>query len=385
MKVAVVTVGRSDYGILRPLLRRFADQRDTELYLITGDAHEDARFGVTGNEILEDGFSVTSIVTCLPASDGAIDIATSIGKAVQGFAEAYAKHQPDWVVVLGDRFEALAATIAAQPFLIPIAHIGGGSLTQGALDDGFRHAMTKLSHLHFVETPDHADVVRQLGESPGTIHHVGALGLDNLAVLDDMSDAELEAFLDFSWNEPPVLVTLHPETHSDLSAHTLARETFQALEAFGRPVVMTYPNADQDGQQLIAEIDAFAKGREDWFHVRAHLGTRAYFAVMRRAALMVGNSSSGIIEAGAFGLPVVDIGNRQKGRARGPNVLNCTVETPAIADCMAKAMSLTSDCLDKTEHIYGSGGVAAKIIDIIQNISDGRSLVLEKQFRRQAN
>ena len=374
MKITVVSVGRSDYGILRPLIAAIANDPDFRLSLLVGGAHVDPIHGDTRQEIVDDGVAIDAVIDCSPNSDSPEDIAIAMAEGARGFAEAYHGDMPDCLVVLGDRFEALAAITAAQPFLIPIAHIGGGAITEGSLDDGFRHAATKLSHLHFVETDHHAAIVRQLGESPDRIVIVGALGLDNIASLEDMTEADLGARFGLNLKEAPYLITIHPETNRSRETERLAVETLAALDAVDTPMIFTHPNADQGGEFLRSAIRRYAEGRPEVVRVIPHFGARAYFSLMRRAAMMIGNSSSGIIEAGALGLPVVNIGNRQNGRVAGANVHHCATDREAIAQTIQTAAAWDKSAWRPSRHPYGQGRAADLILNTLKRMNRDSSL-----------
>lgn len=382
MKIAVVTVGRSDYGILRPLLLAMKNSSDISTCLLVGDGHLSKEHGETINEIRGDGLEVASIIAVAPKGDDGQAMAMAIGEGVQSFAKAFQEQSPDFIVVLGDRFEALAAVIAAQPLLIPIVHIGGGSLTEGALDDGFRHAMSKLSHLHCVETESHAALLRQMGEPEDRIHIVGALGLDNIHLLDLQTEEELKKRFNLHWDQPPLLITLHTETRAKQSLEQQAAEFFEALEACERSMVFTYPNLDTEGRKLITLIDAFAERIGPRVQIVPHFGTVGYFSAIRHCIAMVGNSSSGIIEAGAFGKPVVNIGDRQKGRLCGENVRHAPFERQAISDALAWAVHPnTAKLAAGVDHPYGQGQAAAGILQAIRRVSHPEKLVF-KAFQR---
>ncbi len=319
--IAVVTTSRADYGIYRPLLRRLADDRGIDLQLIVGGMHLKAEFGDTIGEIESDGFPISEKVDLLSAADTPAAIAEAMGRGTAGFGQAFARLGPDIAVVLGDRFEMFAAAAAAQPFRLPLAHIHGGELTLGAIDDSFRHAMTKLSHIHFAAAEDYGRRIRQMGEEAWRVHVSGALGLDNLDLVEPLQGKELEEAVGMALNEPPLVVTYHPATLGSADVETQADALTEALDGVKRPLVITAPNADEGGRRLQERFQDFAAGRPRRRYVES-LGTRGYFGLMAAAVAMVGNSSSGIIEAASFKLPVVNIGRRQEGRLRPANVID---------------------------------------------------------------
>ncbi len=385
-RIGVVTVARSDYGILRPLLRRIAESPDLELLLIAAGMHLEPAFGNTLEEILADGFAPAARVDLALTSDTPGGIAHSMGLGVSRFAKAYEALRPDLLVVLGDRFEMHAAASAAQPFLIPVAHIGGGALSLGAIDDAFRHSITKLSHLHFVETEAYGARMRQMGEAPSQVQMTGALGLDNINDIKILSldDLNRRFALALAEDAPPLLVTFHPVTREfrDTGAHMAA--LLAALAAAQQPVVFTYPNADTGGRLIIERIEAFAAGQPRAACV-AHLGTKGYFSLMDKAAAMVGNSSSGIIEAASFALPVVNIGNRQKGRFAPANVITCGNGRDEILAAIHRATSPEFRAgLDGLANPYGDGQAAERMVETLRHVDLSDPALIQKAFHDMA-
>ncbi len=337
-RIAVVTTTRADFGIYRPLLNRLAGDAGITLQLVAGGMHLRPEFGMTIEEILEAGFTVAARVDLLSGDDSPIGIAEAMARATRGFADAYTALAPDIAVILGDRFEMHAAAVAAQPLRLPLAHLHGGELTLGALDDSFRHSMTKLAHLHFVATEAFRRRVLQMGEEPWRVVVCGALGLDNLTDTPALAAAELEARIGLPLTPAPLLVTFHPETRDAAPAAEQAEALLKALAASDLPVVFTAPNADAGGREIRRLIEKYVAD-----HAAArlvdNLGTPGYFALMGKAAAMVGNSSSGIIEAASFGLPVVNIGDRQQGRPRAANVIDVPRRADTILAAIRKANS----------------------------------------------
>lgn len=360
--IGVVTVGRSDYGIYLPILKRISAEPDLRLLLYVGGMHLSPEFGSTVQVIEADGFEIAERVEMAPASDRPEDIAKSMGRGTIGFAEAYTRSRPDILLVLGDRFEMHSAVVAALPLRIPVAHIHGGELSEGAIDDALRHSITKLSHLHFVSAAAHAQRVIQMGEEPWRVIISGAPALDNLNTINLLSRAQLSKDYGLSEEESFLLVTYHPVTleHEKTGEHMT--ELFQALDETGATVVFTYPNADTGSRAIIDAIHQYKAGNSR-AHVMVNLGTQAYFSMMKHAAAMVGNSSSGIIEAASFKLPVVNIGNRQKGRLRAGNVIDVGYSQQEIAASIKRA--ITADFrqgLADLVNPYGDGSAAEKIV-----------------------
>jgi len=380
-KIAVVTVGRSDYGIYLPLLRKIQDDPDLQLELIVAGMHLSPEFGLTINSIETDDFEIAERVEMLLSSDSPEGIAKSIGLGVIGFSQAYARSRPDLLVVLGDRFEMYAAALAALPFKIPVAHIHGGELTQGAIDDSLRHSMTKLSHLHFVATPEYAKRVMQLGEEPWRVVVSGAPSLDNLNALELLTSNELSAQFGLHIDETPfVIVTFHPVTLEYEQAEWQVSELLAALEDCERPIVFTMPNADTSGRIIREMIVDFVETHPE-SHAVENLGTQGYFSLMKIAAAMVGNSSSGIIEAASFELPVVNIGTRQAGRTRGENVIDVDYTRKSILDGIQKALDphFRAD-LEGIQNPYGGGMASERIVETLKKTKIDDDLVIKRFY-----
>jgi len=377
--VAVVSVGRSDYGALLPVLRQIRAEPALRLHLIVSGAHLSEEHGRTARAIEADGIPIDSRVEVLEVSDTPEAIATSMGKAVIGFARVLANVRPDWVLILGDRFEMHAAALAALPFTIPVAHIHGGELTQGAIDDGLRHSMTKLSHLHFVATQESARRVVQLGEAPWRVVVSGAPTLDQVRATSLLAPRELEGALGIRCEPAPLLVTFHPVTLEYAQAEWQTTELLAALETTDRPVVLTRPNADTNHRIVTRLLETFAKTHASARFVES-LGTARYFSLMACAAAMVGNSSSGIIEAPSFGLPVVNIGTRQQGRLRADNVIDVGYRREEIIQGLRRA--LTPECrarLRGRANPYGDGHAAETIVRTLRDTPlDAR--LMQKRF-----
>lgn len=337
MKLGLVTVARSDFGIYQPLLREIVSRPGVDLQLIATGMHLAPEFGFTVREIENSGYPVAHRVEMLLSSDTPEGTAKSMGLGLIGFSQLFAADRPDWLVVLGDRFEMFAAAAAALPFRIPVAHLHGGELTFGAIDDALRHSITKLSHLHFVSTHEYAGRVEQLGEEPWRITHCGALSLEDLS--EGMSASDLERRFSLRLETAPLLVTFHPATLQYDSALAQLEELLAALGELRLPCVFTLPNADASGRQLSQRIRAFVSGNPSYAMLVENFGRAGYFGMMRCSSAMVGNSSSGIIEAGSFNLPVVNIGDRQAGRVRGANVIDVPPDRTEILSGIRKAVS----------------------------------------------
>jgi UDP-N-acetylglucosamine 2-epimerase (non-hydrolysing)/GDP/UDP-N,N'-diacetylbacillosamine 2-epimerase (hydrolysing) len=381
-RIAVVSVARSDYGIYRPLLRRIAASETLELMLVAGGMHLAPEFGNTVREIEGDGFPVAARVPMTPARDDPESIAQAMGLGTDRFARVYRELAPDLIVVLGDRYEMHAAAVAAVPFLIPIAHIAGGALSAGAIDDGFRHSMTKLAQVHFVETDVHRQRVVQMGEEPWRIHLTGALNLDNLQDFTPLPTAELKRRFGLAFDpaDPPLLVTFHPVTREYEETGRYMSDLLAALGQCRDPVLFTHPNADTGGRAIIELIEAFVRETPRAASV-PHLGTLGYFSLMHHSAAMVGNSSSGIIEAASFRLPVVNIGARQAGRLAPANVIHCPPERDGIARAIVRATSAEFRAgLQSLVNPYGDGRAAPRMVDVLESLDLDDPRLIQKQF-----
>lgn len=378
-RIGVVTTSRADFGIYRPLLRGILAEPGLELLLIVSGMHLCPRFGLTMAEIEAEGLPIAARVETLLEGDTPLDVAGSLGLAVGRLAPVLHQLGPDLLLVLGDRFEMFAAACAAAPLKVPLAHLHGGELTQGALDDAFRHAMTKLSHLHFVATREYARRVIQMGEEPWRVTVCGALGLVNLAQVELLDRAALEARLGLGLEPAPLLVTFHPETLAAATSLEQAEELLAALAGQERPLVFSLPNADAGGVALGQRLQEFV-ARHPRAVLADNLGTQAYFSLMAIAAAMVGNSSSGIIEAPSFKLPVVNIGTRQDGRLRAANVIDVPCQRQDIAQGLERACSTAfRRGLDNLVSPYWRPDPVGAILGRLQTVDLGPGL-LNKRF-----
>ena len=381
--IGVVTVARSDYGIYMPVLQRIQEDPDLYLHLIVAGMHLSPEFGLTVRAIEQDGFEINERIEMLLSSDTPEGIAKSMGLGTIGFAQAYARFRPDILLVVGDRFEMHAAVVAALPFKIPVAHIHGGESTEGAIDEVIRHSITKMSHLHFVATEVYAQRVIQMGEEPWRVVVSGAPSLDNLHSIRLPSHEELEKQYDLDLTGPFLLVTYHPVTLEYDQTEMQVRELLVALEEVDATLIFTYPNADTHGRLIIQMIREFIAERQQ-AQVVANLGTKGYFSMMKHAAAMVGNSSSGIIEAASFKLPVVNIGNRQRGRVRGKNVIDVGYTHADILAGIVRALS-PEFCATLSDIVnpYGDGHAAERIVDRLKHVKLDDELLRKRFHERQ--
>jgi len=375
--ISVVTGSRADYNIYLPVLRRIDADPELKLHLIVTGTHLAPEFGRTIETIEADGFEVSDRVEMLISSDTPEAIAMSMGLGTIGFAQSYARSRPDILLVSADRFEMHAATIAALPFMIPVAHIEGGDLTQGAIDDALRHSMTKLSHLHFVSNEEAARRVMQLGEEPWRVVNAGAPSLDNIKSTKLLSADELESKYGLSLKPAPLLVTFHPVTLEYEQAQHQMGELLSALKSVDHPIMLTRPNADTGGRLIPQMIQDFVQTVPTACFVE-NLGTQDYLSMMSCAGAMVGNSSSGIIEAPSFKLPVVNIGTRQQGRVRAPNVIDVGYSHGEILEGIKMALQPAfRKSISSIDNPYGTGDAAEKIVDRLKNITLDQKLLLK--------
>ena len=328
-KICFITGTRAEYGLLSRLMKMVQDDNSTQLQIIATNMHLSPKFGNTYQEIEKDGFAIDWKIPIIDdnAPDTAQTTVKSLSKAMGGFADAYTALQPDLIVILGDRYEMLAASSAALIFKIPIAHLYGGEITEGAYDDSIRHAITKMSHLHFTSTEVYRQRVIQMGEQPDHVFYVGAIGVENAKMVPLLSKEELEQSLGFKLDKNTVLATYHPVTNEAKVKAEVEREIdgfFEALEEFKNlRILFTMPNSDTGGQIIMERIQEFVKKNPERSIAFTSLGMKRYLSVLQFVGGMIGNSSSGLSEAPAFHIPTLNIGNRQKGRITGESVVHC--------------------------------------------------------------
>lgn len=380
-RVAVVTGGRADYGLLRPVMRAIAQEPSLELQVIAAAAHFLSSKGKTAREIEADGYTINARIEMLHPGDDDLSVAKSIGTGLGKFAEAYSRLKPDVVLVLGDRFEILAAAVAALPLRIPLAHIHGGETSEGAYDEQIRHAVTKMSHLHFVTAKPHRDRVLAMGEDPARVFVTGAPGLDNISTVPAMSRAELADALHLRLDEAPLLVTYHPVTLDDADVASHVNALLDAVAETGKPIIITAPNADAGHIAITSRLEKFCRSRGN-AKMFASLGSTLFFNAMRHSAAMVGNSSAGIIEAASFELPVVNVGLRQAGRLRPRNVIDCDENADAIRAALNRALDPAfRRGLAGVMNPYGDGSAGPKIARALAEANLGPDL-LRKKFHQ---
>lgn len=376
-KVAVITVGRSDWGIYYPIITEIKKRKNLELKIIASGSHLSKHYGYTIKDIERNVFKISEKVQMLLCSDDPISISTSIGLGVIGFAKAYEKIKPDIILVLGDRFEMLSSVVGAVPLKIAIAHIHGGEETQGAFDNVIRHSITKMAHIHFTSTKEYAKRIEKMGEEKWRIFNVGAPALENFKRIKFLKEKELEKNLNFPLNPKPLLVTFHPVTMELENTRYYIQQLLKALKKTNFPLIFTMPNPDTFNSIIRKEIINFSKGYKNC-KVFENLGTQIYFNLMKYSLAMVGNSSSGIIEAPSFKLPVVNIGTRQKGRVKARNVIDVGYSANEILKGIEKATSKEFiNTLENLRNPYENGNSSKKIADILEKIQLDQRLLLK--------
>lgn len=375
-KICVVTGTRAEYGLLKGLLSGIEQSRDFSLQLLVTGMHLSPEFGFTKHQIVADGFKIAREVEALLSGDSGSAIAKSMGVGVIGIADALKDLEPDLVVVLGDRYEILAVAQTCLVMSIPLAHIAGGDVTEGAFDDSIRHAITKMAHIHFPTTDFAKTVLMQLGENEKDIHVVGSPGIDQIRHIKYLDKTEIEEKLKFTFRDKNMLITFHPVTIGSESSVKELRELFAALESFPEyGLIFTAPNADPQGRILASLTEKFVECRDNAV-MEASLGTQLYLSVMKIADVVVGNSSSGLYEAPSFNVPTINIGNRQDGRLRADSVIDCAPTRRDIVNALRLAVGRE---YDNVKNPYGDGGSSSKILGHLREYICYRDLV-KKQF-----
>jgi UDP-N-acetylglucosamine 2-epimerase (non-hydrolysing)/GDP/UDP-N,N'-diacetylbacillosamine 2-epimerase (hydrolysing) len=378
-RIAVITSSRADYSHLFWPLRDLANHEEVDLKIVALGAHLSPEFGNTVQEIEKDGFEISSRIECLLSSDSDVGMAKTIGLATLGLSDLLGNMRPDLLLLIADRYEMLAPAAVALALRIPVAHIEGGEVTEGAIDDAVRNALTKLSHIHFVSTPLARSRVIAMGEEPWRVHHAGAPSLDHLRRNRLLGRQELERSLDLDLGKPTLVVAFHPMT--------IARDTteeadalFGALESVSDQLIFCYPNADAGSRLLIERSKSLIRSRGNG-KIFKNLDTLTYLSLLRHADVLIGNSSSGIMESGSFALPTVNIGLRQQGRERGPNVLDVSADPNSVIAGVHRARSPEfRRSLEGMTNPYGDGRASDTIVRVLTTVPLTRDL-LRKRHR----
>lgn len=381
-RVCVITSTRADYGLLRPLTERINKDKDLELQIIATGMHLSPEFGLTYKEISKDGYNIDEKIEILLSSDTPVGISKSMGLAIISFSEAYEKLKPDIIVVLGDRFEIFSAVSAASVARIPIAHLHGGETTEGVIDEAFRHCITKMSYLHFTSTEEYSKRVIQLGENPKRVFNVGAIGIENIKKMKLLSKEELEKIIEFSLGKRSILVTYHPVTLDKNTSQSQFKNLLDAFDEFpDLKIIFTKTNSDTHGRIINKMIDEYVKSNKENAIEFISMGQIKYLSAMKYVDAVVGNSSSGIIEAPSFKVPTVNIGDRQKGRVMAKTVINCKPIKNEIVINLKKALSNDfKKEIEDCENPYGYGNVSKKILNEIKKWMVKDLINIKKEF-----
>jgi GDP/UDP-N,N'-diacetylbacillosamine 2-epimerase (hydrolysing) len=368
-KICIITGARADYGLVRWVMQGIKDDPELNLQVIATGMHLSPEFGLTYREIEKDGFQIDRMVEMLTSSDTAVGIAKSMGLGLIGFADALNDLKPDLIVVLGDRFEIFSAVAAALVARIPVAHLHGGETTEGAFDEALRHSITKMSHLHFVAAEEYRQRVIQLGEPPDSVFLVGGLGVDAIKRTELLDRKSLEAALDFRLGKKNLLVTFHPVTLEGQSSAQQMSELLAALDRLGDSthLIFTMPNADNGSREISRMVDDFVATHAN-ARAYASLGQLRYFSCMRHVDGVVGNSSSGLLEAPSLAIGTVNIGERQHGRLKAQSVIDCVAQRKPILDAIHALYAVEfRKSIQTMVNPYGSGGASPKIVQILKN------------------
>lgn len=379
--ICVVTGTRAEYGLLKPLLKKIEADEELILKLVVTGMHLSTEFGYTVNEIEEDGFAIDRKIEMLLSADTESAIVKSMGIEMIGFSDYFQDSRPDLIVLLGDRYEILMAAAAAMIFRIPIAHIHGGELTEGVIDEAIRHSITKMSMLHFVTIEEYKKRIIQLGENPDNVFCVGSLGVESIHKIDLLSREKLEDEIKIKFDMPVAMVTYHPVTlEQDTSKEQFERLLKVLDENKEFKFIFTKANSDTDGRVINELIDEFVAKRKDRCVAFASMGQLRYLSSLQYCQVVIGNSSSGIIEVPSFQIPTINIGDRQRGRVQAATLINCGTEEKEIQDAITLAMCQNfREKLSQVKNPYDKEGTSDEIVKIIK-IFLNKEKSLKKQF-----
>ena len=374
LKICAITTTRADYGIMRPLLLKLNDEEWVDLKLAVTGTHLLKNFGHTIKEIKKDNLPIDAKISIMKTTDN--DTADIMAKTVKKFTEYFLDRKPDVVLLLGDRFETFEIAAAATISRIPVIHIAGGETTEGAIDEVFRHSISKMSYLHLASTEEYRNRIIQLGEDPKRVFNTGALGVENVLNVKCLSKKELSEQLGFCLDKPYGVVTFHPVTLESNSAVKQLDELLKVLHKHQEMnFIITKANADPSGDKINDRLDEFVKDNENCIVVPS-LGTLRYFSAIKYSACVIGNSSSGIVEVPSFNKPTINIGDRQRGRIQANSIINCKPEEKDIEKALAKAMKFD----EKVINPYGNGKTSDKMVKIIKKTFYGKNIDLKKKF-----
>ncbi|WP_077597056.1 UDP-N-acetylglucosamine 2-epimerase [Oceanobacillus kimchii] len=382
INIAVLTATRAEYGLLKPLLSRLKEDSMFNLKLLVTGAHLSPEFGLTYKEIEKDGYFIDKKVEMLLSSDSSASISKSMGLALIGFAEYFSQYRPDFLLVLGDRYETLAVALAAMNENIPIIHLYGGEKTEGAVDESIRHSLTKLSYLHFTSTEEYKNRVIQLGEHPDRVKVVGGLGIENIQNESLLSKDSFFEDVNISPDKPYAMVTFHPVTLEEGNkVENQIRSLLSAMNYFPNiQFLITKANADAHGRIINQLIDHYVEQNSHAMAFKS-LGVKRYLSGLKYASFVLGNSSSGILEAPSFGVPTINIGDRQKGRIQAESIINCMPKVDSIKHAIEQAISPEFQLIaEQANNPYGDGNTSEKIIKVLKEIENIEIFDLKKSF-----
>lgn len=381
--ICIVTATRAEWGLLRPLAKEIQEDDAFSLHLAVTGTHFSEEFGNTWNEIVSDGFSIDERVDIITSPiQNAVDVSNTMARALSGFSEVFSRHKIDLVILLGDRYETLAVALAAMNARIPIMHLYGGDVTEGALDDAIRHSISKVSYLHCTSCETYRKRVIQLGEEPNRVYNVGAIGIDNIRKMHLLSKKELSEELGFTIAESEyAVVTFHPETLNNSNVKEQCQQFLDALSAFpDMKYIITKSNADEGADIINKMMEEYAVTNPNAVVVSS-LGNLRYLSALKSASLVIGNSSSGIMESPYFRVPTINLGIRQRGRIQSECIINCEINTAEIIQAMQKVLSPEFRGFAKTaDYPYGDGHAAEKILAVLHEWLDSDRIDLKKKF-----
>jgi len=383
LKLMVVTTGRADYGLLYPLLNKLKQSDKITFRLIVTGSHFSSKHGNTYKIIERDGFTINHQIPIEQKEDTQKEVCSSIADSIVAYAKIFESYSTDGMILLGDRYELMAAGTAAMIYNVPIIHIHGGEATFGCIDDTIRHTITKMASLHFTSIPEYARRVIQLGEHPDKVFVVGAIGIDNIVSLDLMSKDELHKSTGVDFNKDVAMMTFHPVTRDESKdAENQIKKVLNSIIQQDFTTLITMPNTDPGGSLIYDIIMDYRKKYKDKIVFTENLGQVRYLSALQHSKLMIGNSSSGILESASFKIPVVNIGDRQKGRVQPANILNCECNTKDINVAIKLAVSSEfATTLEGLVNLYGEGHAAERIIKILENIDySDKSTYVKKGF-----
>ena len=380
-RIAAITTSRADYGHLYWPLRDLADNEDIDLKLIVLGSHLSPEFGNTVREIEKDGFEIAARIECLLSSDSDVGMAKTIGNATLSLADLLGHMRPDLLLLIADRYEMLAPASVALALRIPIAHIEGGEISEGAIDDAVRNALTKMSHIHFTSTQGARLRVIAMGEEEWRVHRAGAPSLDHLHRTELLNREQTESILQLNLDQPTVLVSYHPVTIAEDTLQE-ADALFAALETLPDQLIFCYPNVDAGSRSLINRTKSFLEARRAG-QLFTNLDPRMYWSLLRQVDLLIGNSSSGIMESASYSLPTINVGIRQQGRERPANVLNAAPYVESILAAIRNARSSQfRQSLEGMVNPYGDGHASERIVRVLSNAPPSKELLLKRQSQR---